>query len=518
MSIEEKSCKYLYYNISLTAYKDKAKLTISEFPLGDLADLRTVELYIGDESFGRLGYEEGDKFVKVIDPSDARLGDIHNLITLRKGHISKILKYKYVSMNEDYPVLISKIAIKDNYVCLRTSLDKDKVIFTIVPFYEGGDAEGLQYYDEYSRNTSKAKYILFYEKKSETFGESASVLFNKYYKSEENFLFILSKQNPDFNQLKEKYGDQLIEKGSHRYYEVIHDAKMLVSSELPTHVISDRALEYNIVAKLFSLPFIFLQHGIMFSKPIKNPMARGFWKENVKFNLIKTVVSSELEKEEFFKVGYEDSDLIKTGLATLDEVTHSEKTKFVYMPTYRSWEEYLVYNGRFTETTYFEDIKMVIEAFTKAGMVEDLVIVPHPKFSKYLVGYFNKHTVQFETSYTKLRDNIKLFITDFSSASYDAHYRGAYIIYLWNRREELEKNYCYRSPLNDSNCDGVPVYSDYELIEELVEARDRKYELDDYYHRNFKKICEFDDGDNCQRIYTEIKKVEVQIDHEDRTD
>jgi len=94
------------------------------------------------------------------------------------------------------------------------------------------------------------------------------------------------------------------------------------------------------------VPLVFLQHGIMFAKPVDNPMAFGFHKDKNLYNMYKSVISSELEAKEFHKMGYSDEDLILTGLAALDYAKLEENAdKIAYMPTYRYWEESLIYNS-----------------------------------------------------------------------------------------------------------------------------------------------------------------------------
>ena len=123
----------------------------------------------------------------------------------------------------------------------------------------------------------------------------------------------------------------------------------------------------------------------MFAKPVDNPMAFGFHKQFNKYNNIKNVISSDLEAEQFYKMGYEDIDLMKTGLATFDVAKLCENAnKISYMPTYRYWEERLIYSGDITKTSYFQSIMKVINAFEYNNMLDKLLIVPHNKFSDYI--------------------------------------------------------------------------------------------------------------------------------------
>lgn len=462
-------------------------------------------LVVGNKNLGRLTCINDQEYIKKIDLREEFLSEIHTNVILKHGKQTISLLPKYTDNSSNFPAIYAKVVYQDSIYALRCDSMKKTTILSQVPTYEFNN----EIEDEVlSTCNFEKKYILFYEKRSESIGESSFIIFDKYYKDNPEYVFILSGAHERFEELKKLYGDQLILKGSKRYYEVIYNAKLLVSSEFPTHVAADRNVEYALMEHVFKLPSIFLQHGIMFSKPIDNPNAAGFWKKNIKFNLKKTVVSSDLEKEEFYKVGYTDEDLIKTGLATFDDMdTEAIKDMFVYMPTYRAWEEYMVYNDQIEQTTYYQDIIGVINSFKEIGQLDKLTIIPHPKFAKYFEESSVNFGCKFETSYTECRDNVKLLITDLSSVCYDAQYRGAYIIYLWNRIDEIQDNLQAKMPLNSRNVNGVPVNNFSELKYELLMAEKLDYKMEEFYEHNFRAICELNDGENSARIKQEIDKL-----------
>lgn len=472
------------------------------------------DVFLKNKRIGSFQYYD-DMFILYINYD--QIDQIHSSLHMRyKKKRIDLMDVSNYQVNSRIPRVISRNVYNEKFVALRTNVSQNQTILSVVEAYEGADTNLIKEYLELEKSTQKDN-VLFYEKKSLTFGESSSALFDKYYSTNKNYYFILSKSNEMFNVYKEKYGEQLIEKGSKEFYKVLAGTQLLVSSEFPTHLFSDRCIEYEVIDKIFKIPFIFLQHGVMLGKPIENPMANAFWKKNIKFNMLKCVVSSELEKKEFFKVGYNDSDLIKTGLATFDNIDrNANKSKFVYMPTYRSWEEFDVYNGNIEKTTYYQDIVQVINIFESIGVIKDLVLVPHPKFATYLQEKFDDLECQFELSYTNIRDEILVYITDFSSASYDAHFRGANVIYLWNRRSELEKNYKATAPLTDDIADGPCVYSFEELKFELIYSITNNFKTESRYEENFNRIIEFHDGKNSERIFTEINKTLEEINNESK--
>ena len=89
-----------------------------------------------------------------------------------------------------------------------------------------------------------------------------------------------------------------------------------------------------------------------------------------------------------------------------------------------------------------------------------------------VTAYFNKNKITFNETQPKECHKV---ITDYSSASYDAHYRGAYIIYWW-----AEKDY---------------------LID--------KYQMDKKYENRYKKINEFHDGKNYKRLIEELQQLNI---------
>src|SRR5699024_11387661 len=103
-----------------------------------------------------------------------------------------------------------------------------------------------------------------------------------------------------------------------KHYKYIFIDKSFISRELSSNVISVRLFEDKLNQKIKKTPLYFLQHGIMFAKPVDNPMAAGFHKKNMMNNVVKNVISSDLEAEQFYRMGYDDNDLMKTGLPKFD--------------------------------------------------------------------------------------------------------------------------------------------------------------------------------------------------------
>lgn len=364
-----------------------------------------------------------------------------------------------------------------------------------------------------SSKLNKNKNInLFFEKKSERAEESSIRVFDEAFKStksKDNY-FILDKKAPYFNKLKKEYGNHLIKKYSYKHFKAIYTSKYFISSELPNHLINDRLYIDSLREKIMKTPSVFLQHGIMFAKPVDNPMAYGFHKQYNKYNNIKNVISSDLEAEQFYKMGYSDGDLIKTGLATFDTAFLNDNAdKISYMPTYRYWEERLIYSGDITKTSYFKSIMKVITIFEKNNLLDKLLIVPHNKFSEFIYENMPEYRQIIESNPSVALKVSKIFITDYSSAIYDSIFRGAYPIFYWEEKDYLIENYKAIPPINELNAPGPIAKNVEDLIEYVKTAIERNYELEKKYQDKYLSINEFSDRQNTKRIVNELVKEQI---------
>nr|WP_315850785.1 CDP-glycerol glycerophosphotransferase family protein [Bacillus pumilus] len=322
--------------------------------------------------------------------------------------------------------------------------------------------------------------------------------------------FILNKKSSAYPALKAKYGKGIIPKYSLRHYLSIFNASYFISSELSNHVLNDRLYIDHLRERIMSVPLVFLQHGIMFAKPVDNPMAFGFHKDKNQYNIYKSVISSELEAGEFYKMNYDREDLILTGLATFDHAKLVDGAdKIAFMPTYRYWEEGLIYTNRIEETSYYKVLIKIIKSFEEAGLLDRLLIVPHNKFSQYVYQNLPQYKHLISDNPSEALKVSKVFITDYSSAIYDAQYRGAYPIFYWEEKDYLIRQYKAIPPVNDENAPGPIAYNTQELIRIVKHAIDRQYVVEDEYKEKYLKINSFNDNQNTKRITDFLKEHQI---------
>lgn len=406
----------------------------------------------------------------------------------------------------------SKIKAKDKVLVLRSDIH-GKTSYSIVPnnpmySLKSKIKQKIAFYE--NRKKTPKKINLYFEKMASKADESgfrvfAAVMKNAPYEDCENY-YILDKSSNSYPTMKEKYGKNIVERFSYRHYKLIFQANYFISSDLSNHVLSDRIYINSINQKLKDVPLIFLQHGIMFAKPVENPLGKIFYKKYAAYNVYKNVVNSQLEAFEFYKMGYSDFDLIKTGLATFDYAKLDlSSDKIVYMPTYRYWEEGMIYSGDIKKTTYYKSMIRVIALFEKAELLDKLVLVSHNKFADYIVEHLPKYKENFAPNPSVALGIGRIFISDYSSAIYDAIYRGAYPIFYWEDKDYLIKNYKATPPVNEMNAPGAIVYSGEDLMKQVVYAIKRNYKMEKENQKKYKKINEFDDNKNTERIIKYMK-------------
>lgn len=431
---------------------------------------------------------------------------IHNNFFMgdSENHIHN-LKLKYNDKK------VKTIAFKkngDQLNVIRTNLKGD-VASTIVPFSEEylfSNRFKIKIAKLLSMLSQKKKrnVNLYFEKKSDKADESSIRVFEEVMKKEtiksKNY-YVINGKVDKYTELKLKYGANIIKKYSIKHYYSIYLADYFISSELSNHLLNDRLYIDSLRNRIMEVPLVFLQHGIMFAKPVDNPMAFGFHKDKNLYNMYKSVISSELEAGEFSKMGYDNNDLILTGLATFDYAKLNDTAdKIAFMPTYRYWEEGLIYNNEIEQTSYYNCIMRVIEKFEEENLIDRLLIVPHNKFSQFISNNMPQYKNIISDNPSEALKESVIFITDYSSAIYDAIYRGAYPIFHWEEKDFLIEKYKAIPPVNEDNAPGPISFDSDELMDHVKKALNNNYVLEEEYLQKYRMINQFNDGGNTKRI------------------
>ncbi len=353
--------------------------------------------------------------------------------------------------------------------------------------------------------------ILMYEKNCSRYEESASVLYEKLIDAGySNVWYVVNEDNPAIAELPEKYRRNLVWKDSDRHLKLFFECDKFISSETIDHALQIRIASKLVQDKLTSrdLMYVFLQHGVMYMVSLNSEMRIGFRQKNCRLH--KTVVSSELEAQHFIQLaGMKREDLYITGLAKFDKCYRNESAdRIIIMPTWRRWETNQARDS-LEETGYY---RMILRMFNAVPpqLREKVVILPHPlmkdrfRDSETIGGH-----IMLADSYDLVLRDCDLLITDYSSIAYDAFYRGANVIFCWEEKDECMRHYGEETylMLNEDNVFGDVCMS----AEDLTAAVEKNYcrPQNEDYVRRYRRIVEFNDGNNSGRIMECLKKDKV---------
>lgn len=357
-------------------------------------------------------------------------------------------------------------------------------------------------YKEYKADLKNGKNIpsiLLYEKFCGKYEESAKYVYERLIDDGwENVYFILKKDSEFQKEVPEKYRKNLIEKYSKKHYYEYFNAKAFITTESINHVI-DLATYNGLTRKrqyLKDYYYIFLQHGVMYAYSLKG--RHDFEKGGGFGDNSYVVVSSETEANHFIEDGnFDREDLIKCGLPKFDHsMRYDDADKILIMPTSRNFEHSTIRDDTLN-STYYNFSKRIIESVPD-DLKDKIVFIPHPLVNAIIGETDLDKYMPEEYSYDELLKNTRLLITDYSSISYDAFYRGANVIFAWMEKEMCLENLGITLKLNDDNAFADIAY-DYESLGELI----RENYNGTHSKENIEKyndIVEFSDGNNTERF------------------
>ena len=350
--------------------------------------------------------------------------------------------------------------------------------------------------------------ILLYEKECNKYEESASMVYERLIDlGYNNAYFIIRKTSKHYEFIKEKYKKNIINAFTFKHYYYYFSCKKFMGTETVPHSIELRAANKYITKKMIDKKYrqVFLQHGVMYMVAL-NPNSRSaFLKgKNEMSNDVKVVVSSKLERDHFIEYGgFEKDDLYVTGLPFYDRTIKNENAdKIVIMLTVRQWEINTIQND-YKKSNYYLMVKNILKNIPK-NLLENVMILPHPLIYNIFKKTDLNKWIPDVISYDKILEETALLITDYSSISYSAFYRGSNVIFCWEELNECMKHYESHLMLNEKNVFGDISYK-YSDLSELVKDNYLKPQSKKYKN-NYKKIVEFDDNKNTERLINCLKK------------
>ncbi len=352
------------------------------------------------------------------------------------------------------------------------------------------------------------KKIIMYEKNSSRYEESASILYEKLidlgYK---NIYYIINKDNEKLPKIDAKYKKHFIYKYSFKHYLYFFIAKTLIGTESPGHAIELRTANRHSSKRIYSNTFnyVFLQHGVMYMVALDSGGRSFFRKDGSMPKNAKIVVSSKEERRHFLEKGggYTKNDFYVTGLPKFDRsIRNDNADKIVIMPTWRPWEFNLI-RVDVKQAPYYKMLEEIISGIPKEYQ-DKIVLLPHPLVINSVINTPLGKYLEQDLSYDDILKKTEILITDYSSIAYDAFYRGAKVVFWWKEKDFCMEQYNGSLMLNENNVFGPVCYNKDELNLSIKKLYNSK--IDDLYLNNYRKIVEFHDGKNTERVIDCLKK------------
>lgn len=362
-----------------------------------------------------------------------------------------------------------------------------------------------------SRITAWHRPVLLYEKDCARYEESASVLLEYLMDiGYRNARFVLDKNYEHKDEIPEKCKRYIIDKYSFSHYYNLFAAKTLISSEAVGHALERRTTSklFNKYIKKGTKNYIFLQHGVMYMVSL-GAEKRLLFNVDVEHSRKRVVVSSELEAQHFKKfTRYRDEDIYVCGLLKFDKsILYDRADKITVMLTWRPWE-YVIGINDIRQTAYYKMLERIADAVPEE-LKEKLIVLPHPLVASQMKnmpeGKISQYIIESE-KYDVILRSTKLLITDYSSISYDAFYRGSNVIFNWEEKDLCMKQYGKggRLMLTEDLAFGDVCMNTMQLGQAIQDGYTSPQK--DEYIKRYRQIVQFHDGNNTKRFFDMAKR------------
>lgn len=360
-----------------------------------------------------------------------------------------------------------------------------------------------------ARSGKYSDSILMYEKECSRYEESASVLYERLIDlGYDNVYYVINRDNPRIPEIDEKYRKHFLYKDSPEHLACFFGSHKYIGTETRDHLVQLRIANRDVMKKVndSNIIYVFLQHGPTYMVSLDADMRLPFRRRNMKMQRI--VVSSELEARHFVELGgYLEEEMYVTGMAKFDRNTRNDNAdRIIIMPTWRRWDLNQAEKD-FKATGYYKLMKTMFDAVSDE-LKDKVDILPHPLMRSVMLKEdteLSKYIPE-ETSYDEILKNCDLLVTDYSSISYDAFYRGSNIVFFWKDLEECMKHYGGNAHLMiDEGSAFGDVCMDVNELQQAIKANYGTPQKDEYI-RKYERIIRFHDGKNCDRIVEMLKK------------
>lgn len=333
--------------------------------------------------------------------------------------------------------------------------------------------------------------------------------FFKYMKTnhpEQKVKYVISKNSPDYEKLKEYEEDIVIYRSwKHHYYFI--NSQVLISTHImgysPDFRSMGKLIRKNLV--FFKGKQVFLQHGIT------KDDSPGLYAEKTNLDIF---VCGAKREYEYIRDNFHYNGQVKyTGFARYDYLENTKDYTILLMPT---WRENLYHctDAEFVNTEYYKIYNSLINNSKLNTILKNnhykMIFYPHYEIQKRIHLFCTNQSNIFianskEYSVPELLKSTSMLITDFSSVFFDVAYMKKPVIYYHFDLENYRKNH-YKEGYFSYPKDGFGdiVFNEKDLIRKIKECMDNNFILENKYEKRIDDFFVYRDKNNCKRIYEEI--------------
>lgn len=335
--------------------------------------------------------------------------------------------------------------------------------------------------------------------------------------------FLLNRESGDYSRIRKKVKVVRYLSFRHKLLFLLSDC-VISSNCLPTDFNPFQNSEIFFRDLRQKNKFVYLEHGIK-----KDYLANYVSKYSINAALLVCSAQSEYEAMNQEEYGYDNNEVILTGLCRYDYLYNNPRNRIALMPTFR---EYL-FNGVDFKTGHFilksgfensDYYKFYASLITHPRLLEALRtydfyldFVMHPAFYPY-AHYFPTSERVFlygeEVVHRDIYASASLLLTDFSSTTFDFAYLHKPQIYCQFDRERYYADNGHRKQGHfdfKENGFGDVVEDVDEIVEKIIQYISSGCQIEKKYKDRIDQFFAYHDKGNCRRVLDAIMAMEEGI-------
>ena len=381
--------------------------------------------------------------------------------------------------------------------------------------YKGGDSAEYMYKYAYQRMKDKSDTDRMKDK-SDSSDKKAKKRSKRI--SPDRLYYLIDRNATDYARLRSE-GYKPLKRGSFKHRLIFLNADMMLVTNSTVFAFNDYYLENSrYVRGIVDFHTVCLQHGLSVQKIA---LAQQRLRDNTRLYYCASKYEIEnLSHPVYDYVGY--NALRLTGIPRYDGLINDDKKQIMISPTWRMQSAKFVsknegverdYNPLFKETSYFKVYNGLINDKDLIAAAQEygyrIAYVLHPIVSPQADDFDKNDYVDIipavgDMSYEKMFCESSLMVTDYSGIQFDFAYMRKPLVYY--HPQELEAHYEEGTFHYDTMAFGEIVRRKQELVGLLVDYMKNGCEMKEIYRMRADDFFEYDDRNNCIRVYEDIIK------------